>query len=241
MRIVPLSEGVCQVWWADAVEPRDDLLDLLDERERASWARLRRPPDRALYLTAHALARLVLAEPLGMAPGEIRFSVTCRRCAGEHGKPRVVAPVPVELSLSHSGRRAVVAVALGVPIGVDVEVEALRGSDVPRIALSPAERAVLDRLPEAARAPGFLRYWTRKEALVKATGDGLMVELARVTVSGPDSPPALLAWPEEPPLPAPAHLVDLDPGPGYAASLASLGRPLRVVEGDATALLNGHR
>jgi 4'-phosphopantetheinyl transferase len=237
MHTVPLPTGVCTIWWADAVEPRDDLLDLLDDRERAKWARLHRPQDRALYLTAHALARLVLAEPVGVAPAAIKFCVTCPRCGADHGKPRVDTSVPVELSISHSGRRTVVAVALGVPVGVDVETVALRGPEVPRIALSPTELAVLDQLPEAARTPAFMRYWTRKEALLKATGDGLMVDLARITVSGPDSPPVLLAWPDDPPLPARLHLVDLDPGPGYAACLASLGTPLRVVEHDGAPLL----
>jgi 4'-phosphopantetheinyl transferase len=211
-------------------------VELLDVRERTRWAQFRRPQDRALYLTAHALARLAIAGPVGLAPREIRFSVTCRRCGGPHGKPRVDGPEAVELSISHSGERAVVAVARDVAVGVDVEVVAMRHPDVPRIALSPPERAVLDRLPEADRVPAFLRYWTRKEALLKATGDGLMVQLDQVTVSGPDEPPALLSWPGQS-LPGVLHLVDLEPGPGYAASLASLGTALTVVERDASDLL----
>ena len=92
-------------------------------------------------------------------------------------------------------------------------------------------------LPEAASALTLLRYWTRKEALLKATGDGLAVDPATITVTPPEAPPALVAWSATPPLEADVHLFDLNPGPGHVASLAVLGPRLAVVERGADGLL----
>jgi 4'-phosphopantetheinyl transferase len=143
------------------------------------------------------------------------------------------------VSLSHSGNRAAVAVAWDTAIGVDLEAITLRGADLPLSALSGAEREQLAGLPPADRLPAFIRYWTRKEAAVKATGDGLLVPPDRITMSPPDEPPAIRGWVDRPPPHAPIFLTDLEPGPGYRAALATLGRPLRVAVGDAAPLLAG--
>ena len=92
-------------------------------------------------------------------------------------------------------------------------------------------------MPEERKSDLFFAYWTRKEALLKATGDGLRVAPAALTVTPPDAPPALVAWEATAPLAAAAHLFDLSPGSGHVASLAVLGPRLGVVERDGDALL----
>jgi len=83
----------------------------------------------------------------------------------------------------------------------------------------------------------FITYWTRKEAVVKATGDGLAVPLREVLVSAPDAAPRLLAYPART---LTAVLRDLAPRPGYAAALAVLAaEPVAVRERDAAPLLAG--
>ncbi|MEC4017535.1 4'-phosphopantetheinyl transferase family protein [Streptomyces sp. H27-D2] len=240
-RSVPrLPAGECQVWWAaplPGAESRTDLLVLLDERERARWERFRLPDSRALHLTAHALARLVLAAHLDADPAGLRFTAVCKNCGGPHGKPRVVAPGDWELSLSHSGRRVAVAVARSLPLGVDVEQVSGRREDLIENVLTAAERRALAACPADARQADFIRYWTRKESVLKATGDGLTIEPSQLAVSAPGSPPALLDWTAAQPRPAPLHLTDLDPGPGYRACLAVLGAPVRVAQYDAAPLL----
>jgi len=234
-----LRAGECQVWWASPAAGRSELLALLDAGEHARWSRFRRDEDRARYLAAHALARLVLAGHLGTSAAELGFSAVCRHCGGtDHGKPRLLTG-GIEFSLSHSGERVVLAVTRDAAVGVDVEqlnprrdVAAL----IPEI-LSATERRALAALPAAASALALLRYWTRKEALLKATGDGLAVALSTITVTPPPAPPALVAWAAAPPLEAEAHLFDLNPGPGHVASLAVLGPRLAVVERDADGLL----
>ncbi|HWG80304.1 MAG TPA: 4'-phosphopantetheinyl transferase superfamily protein [Stellaceae bacterium] len=239
--VPPLRAGECQVWWARPAAGRRSLLALLDAGERGRCARFHRDADRARYLAAHALARLVLAGHLGIPAPALSFRATCRQCgASDHGKPRLrIAGAGLEFSLSHSGARVVLAVARDAPVGVDVErlnAERDFAALVPAV-LSAAEQPAVAALPAAERAGAVLRYWTRKEALLKATGDGLGVAPAALTVTPPDVPPALVAWEAAPPLDAAAHLFDLSPGPGHVASLAVLGPRLAVVERDGDPLL----
>lgn len=239
--VPPLGTGECQIWWARPATAPSELLALLDAGERARWSRFHRDEDRARYLAAHALKRIVLARHLGTAATELRFAAACRHCGGtDHGKPRLCATTGgIEFSLSHSGERVVLAVARDLAVGVDVErLDARRDAAalIPAV-LSAAEQAVVAALPAAERGPALLRYWTRKEALLKATGDGLAVAPSGITVTPPDAPPALIAWEGASPLDGEAHLLDLAPGPGHVASLAALGPRLAVTERSADALL----
>ncbi|MGW7164475.1 4'-phosphopantetheinyl transferase family protein [Streptomyces sp. NPDC054884] len=234
--LVPvLRPGACQLWWASSRDAHPALRGLLDEDELARDGRLRQPAARALHLTAHALARTVAAAHLGVPAGELAMTVTCKRCGGPHGKPR--PPGPLGLSWSHSGDRVVVAVTLGTEVGVDVERIAPYAPQTAQRVLREAEHAVLAALPEPRRPAGFVRYWTRKEALLKATGDGLSVPPELLHVTAPDAGPRLLSWsgPERPRLPL--HLYDLDAGPGHLAALASVGAPVRPAAHDGSALL----
>jgi 4'-phosphopantetheinyl transferase len=235
-----LRAGECQVWWASPAAGQGALLPLLDAGEHARWSRFRRDEDRARYLAAHALARVVLAGHVGTPAAELCFSSLCRHCGGtDHGKPRLCAAGGIEFSLSHSGQRVVLAVARDAAVGVDVErLDSRRDvAGLIRAVLSAAEQRAVAAVPEAASALTLLRYWTRKEALLKATGDGLAVDPATITVTPPDAPPALVAWSATPALEADAHLFDLNPGPGHVASLAVLGPRLAVVERGADGLL----
>lgn len=235
------ATGECHVWWARPGGAGAGLTGLLDPRERASHRRLARAADRRRYLSAHALARLVLSGYLGCHPASLQLTARCASCGGPHGKPRLVDPLSdLQFSLSHSGDRVVVAVARGAPVGVDVE-DASKDRDpagLLDLVLSASERPGLDRLPPSARAEGFLRYWTRKEAALKATGDGLTVPPARLTVSGPDEPARLLDWERPHPRAALVRLDDLRPGPGFVGCVAVVSAvPHRIVEHDGHSLL----
>ncbi|MCZ0971448.1 hypothetical protein O1L55_08100 [Streptomyces albulus] len=75
------------------------LLSLLDATERDRYRQFLREQPRALYLTAHALAREVIAAQYGVRPAALRFAAVCKHCTGAHGKPRLVdPPFPLELS-----------------------------------------------------------------------------------------------------------------------------------------------
>jgi 4'-phosphopantetheinyl transferase len=236
--IPPIAAGQCQVWWATTTAVPPDLVRLLDTGERERLSRLYREEDRALFLAAHALTRIVLSAHLGMDPRAIRFSNICRHCGAQHGKPQIDSASPLDFSISHSGQRAVVAVATGVVVGVDVECVTPLWQDGALVSmmLSNSEKLIVDGFQGRARDEALLRYWTRKEAILKATGHGLAISPASVTVSSPCHAPALLIWTAKTPVEA-AFLYDLDAGPGHVASLATLDAELKISEHQADDML----
>jgi 4'-phosphopantetheinyl transferase len=240
---------VCSVWWATPSD-RPALAQLLDDSEREHAARLRKTADRRRYITAHALARVLIAPSIGLSPDAIRFDTTCPRCGADHGKPRLGGDggaVPVSFSLAHGGNRVVVAITDGAPVGVDVE-PIRRMSSVELLALSadvmtPGEQASYSVLPVAERPRAMAVTWTRKEAVLKVWGEGLSVPPSQLSVSHPYEAPAVTGWgihgtEVQPQARAPVTLRDLDAGAGYVASLAVLGaEPVHVSERDADPLL----
>lgn len=229
------------VWWARRQDARPDLTALLDGAERERFTAFRHEPSRERFLVGCALAKSAVAAARGISPAEVALDRTCPGCGQPHGKPRVSGGL--ELSVSHSGDRIAVAVArTTAPIGVDVEETEgrARGGDDPaaleRYVLSEAEQAVFDT--KSGRGRNFLIVWTRKEAVLKATGDGLKVPLHDLVVAAPTAPARVLAWPYPDP-PDMVTLRDLDAGPGYVAALAVLGPCDEVISRDGTALLTG--
>jgi 4'-phosphopantetheinyl transferase len=238
-----LEPGTCHTWWARADDAYPGLLVLLDADEQERFIALRQPIDRNRFLVACSLTRLALASYLDLAPAMIRISRTCPTCRRPHGKPRLTppAPAPIELSVSHSGNRIAVEFAWGRAVGVDVE--QLR-PDVPvdKLAwhvLTAQEAEQLRGVDGAERTAGFLTYWTRKEAVLKALGHGLAVDLRSFSVSGPGEPPQLSSWPPQPALRTELSLHDLNPGTGYVGSLAVIGDCRRLVDRDGSTLVSG--
>ncbi|HEX3872720.1 MAG TPA: 4'-phosphopantetheinyl transferase superfamily protein [Solirubrobacteraceae bacterium] len=237
--IPSLRAGSCQVWWAHPDAASETLLDLLDDAERRRHARFLRAEDRRRFVVAHALARIVAGRQAAVRPREIRYAD-----GGSHAKPRFAGPAAgLEVSISHSAGRVVVALSRGVELGVDVERVAVAGDDrsLAESVLCPDELRELSVLPDPTRAWAFCRYWTRKEALLKATGHGLSVEPNRIAVTPPTRPAALVSWTGPARPQQPVYLHDLDAGAGYAASLATIGSHLERSEHDATTLLGAGR
>jgi 4'-phosphopantetheinyl transferase len=241
--VAALEPGTCHTWWARADDAHPSLQALLDADERQRLLALRQPADRDRFLVACSLTRLVLAGYLDLTPAMVRLSRTCERCCKPHGKPRLAppAPVPIELSVSHSGNRIAVAFAWARAVGVDVEQlrPGVPVDELVRHVLMPEEAEQLRSLEGAERTAGFLTYWTRKEAVVKALGHGLAVEPRSFSVSGPGEPPRLGFWPPQPLLPTELSLHDLSPDGGYVGSLAVVGSCRRLVERDGSTLVSG--
>jgi 4'-phosphopantetheinyl transferase len=221
---------LCTVWWAAPVDPDDapPLVRLLDGHERERLTRLRRPADRARYLAAHALVRLALGGD-GTTAAALTFDRTCA-CGEQHGKP--VLPGGPGFSLSHAGDLVGVAVRPDGAVGLDVEqVRSL--TDIAAMAEhvhSPAELA-RDGAPDQET---FFRAWTRKEALLKATGEGLAEPMAAITLAADG---AVVEWAGHGPL----WLRDLAPAPDHPAAVAGPGGTAapEVVEADGDAVLRG--
>lgn len=237
------AAGTADVWWARRQDASSRLTGLLDDTERQRWATYRRGADQERFLVGCALAKTVLAGYAGQRPESLSFDRTCRQCGQPHGKP-VVKGGEFEHSVTHSGDLVAVAVAR-TPVGVDVEqldrgARPLGGDENPeaigRLVLADVEQAALAAAPASARPGEFLLAWTRKEAVTKATGDGLRVSFRQVVTAGARGAPRLLAWPY-PQAPESVFLADLEVETGYEAALAVIGRCDTVRVRDGSALL----
>jgi 4'-phosphopantetheinyl transferase len=189
-----------------------------DERERAS--RFRFEPDRCRFVSARAAMRAILGRYLDTPAVFLQFGY------GHSGKPHLEAPAhgrTLSFNLSHSHELALLAVCRERPLGVDIEWMS-RPTDIKELAarmFAAGERDALERLADAGQVEGFFNCWTRKEAYVKATGDGLATPLHRFEMEIlPGIPPAL-RWHETPGESVKWRVRALHPGRGYAAALVT--------------------
>lgn len=156
-----------------------------DEEERVAA----RHATRELALRARGargVMRLVASRYLGCGPLEVPIAAApCPHCGEPHGKP-VIDGSPVHINLSHAGETVLVGISSS-PVGVDVESET-RTTDALALSSRFYSRGeaewVRDVEPANARRR-FLRLWVRKEAILKATGEGLPGGLDSVAVLGP--------------------------------------------------------
>jgi 4'-phosphopantetheinyl transferase len=226
-----LDEGDVHVWWASPGDVAPWMCELLDDVERRRHEALRRPADRDRFMVGCALLKRTAAAQTDQDARTIRLVRTCPDCGEPHGKPRLPGS-GLGLSLSHSGERVVVAVARGTPVGVDVEqaADSIDPDELAGSVLTEGEAAALAALPAVERRAAFLAYWTRKEAVLKATGEGLRTPLRDVEVG---ERVVRVAGSGET-----ISVLDLDAGAGHVAALAVLGPPpRRLLQASAAALL----
>jgi len=226
---VPILAEEVHVWaWsfagASEVAPAD--LDILDDRERRRTARFHFARDQARYSVCHAKMRRILGSYLGKAPEALVF----REAAG--GKPELIladSEVQLCFNLSHSKTVALLAVALGAEVGVDVEdIRPIERAVAERF-FSTAEIAAMADLDGEAWLDAFYRCWTRKEAILKVEGQGLRIPLDSfdVSVRG-EAPAALLAARPEAKLTAHWHLHHLAAAEGTMGALAFQSASARI-------------
>jgi 4'-phosphopantetheinyl transferase len=224
---VSLNGGEVHVWRVRLDVPTaevEGLRALLTPDEQARAARLLFEGDRRRIIAARGTLRMILGRYLDAPPDSLRF------CYTSHGKPALAGEMEsLCFNISHSADLALIAVARERAVGVDIERirPDVADEQLARRFFSPPEVAALLALPREDRQQGFFSCWTRKEAYIKARGEGLSIPLDQFQVSlAPGEPPALLGVQGDDP--ARWSLYDLRPGPGYVAALAVEGHHLRI-------------
>ncbi len=193
-----------------------DLEQILSEDELDRARRFHFPKDRRHFTVAHGRLRAILGLYLDAPPSHIGFRYN------RYGKPSL-AESAIYFNLSHSGGRALYAFTRRAEIGVDIE-RIRTDVEYAQIAekfFSPRENAALRTLYAHQQPLAFFNCWTRKEAFIKAIGEGVSFPLDQFDVSlVPGEPARLLTIRGDARVAAGWQLEELDVGDGYAAAYA---------------------
>lgn len=216
MTIIPPIEVELWVWSLDVDEAeRGRFYAYLSEDEVARALRFVFDRDRQRYIVARGRTREILARVLGVTAAALRFSYS------SHGKPSLSAVgAPLHFNLSHSDGLAALGVSHTRDLGVDVEHERPLKEDIAERFFSRGEVAALRALPESEQLAAFYRCWTRKEAVVKAIGEGLSRPLDSFDVTLDAGAARLLRMDGEPDGPEAWQLAHFAPAPGFAGAVA---------------------
>jgi 4'-phosphopantetheinyl transferase len=222
---LPWLHDEVHVWratlaWPEAAANRLEQFLAADERDKMQ--RFRREKDRRRYLVGRGLLRSLLGRYLDVAPQDLRFETTAA------GKPHLASGQrQLQFNLAHSGEYVLFAIADGRAVGVDVEEinDDLDAGEIAAHFFSPDEQRELEALTGRLKIEGFFACWTRKEAYVKARGEGLSLPLDQFDVSlRPGDPARLIATRPDPAEARRWQLSGLDVADGYKAALAVEGQ-----------------
>ena len=230
MSLTPSPAGSFQLasnevhWWCANLDVPPEtsarLFATLTRDERSRSSRFRFERDQQRFIVAHGVLRDVLGCYLETKPREITFACNA------FGKPDL-SPVfrsRLKFNLSHSAGLALIAIAADSNVGVDLEcIQAQCDyAEIARRFFSPVEIAQLHALPSHLYAEAFFNCWTKKEAYLKARGEGLSIPLnsfsVPLTTDSAHTPVDLYGW----------SLYTLRPAPGYAGALAIEGTGWRL-------------
>ncbi len=227
---VVLGRDEVHVWRASLDQPKSQIETFVhtlavDEQARAGRFYFER--DRKYFIVARGVLRAILGCYLNRQPECLVF------CYGAHGKPALAGDADLDairFNVSHSHEVALYAVTRDREVGIDLERIRfdLAVMEIAERFFSLQEVAALRTLPTDAQRQAFFRCWTRKEAYIKARGEGLSRPLDQFDVSlAPGEPAAVLGTSQDPSEASRWSLRELPLDPDYAAALAVEGHGWR--------------
>lgn len=222
-----LSSEDVHVWLATLDQPVEriqELTQILSDDECLRAERFYFERDRSRFIVGRGILRFILSRYLEIAANKLQF------CYSSRGKPELVetsGAYRLRFNVSHSQALVMYAVTRDRSIGIDVEYirPMLEAEQIVKSFFSIYENSVFQHLPQDRKQLAFFNCWTRKEAFVKAIGDGLSLPLDRFDVSlTPGEPARLLGIKGSSACSTGWSLQDLTPAPGYVAALAVEGQ-----------------
>jgi 4'-phosphopantetheinyl transferase len=218
-----------QIWglWLTASDPVvEDFCSTLSLEERRRAERFRFENLKRSYTLSRGGLRILLAHYLRCSPSAVEL------ICGPKGKPELRDSSPLRFNTTHSGQMTVYAFTLGCELGVDVERFRKLGDSesIAKRYFSPGEVSDLLTLKADDKEMAFFRCWTRKEAYVKAIGEGLSVPLNRFQVTLlPGDPARFVQIASEMGTASDWSLHHLELAPGYVGALAYRDSPRPMV------------
>jgi 4'-phosphopantetheinyl transferase len=223
-----LGPDEVHLWCAPLDQPAHVLTRfrrLLSADERARAGRYHFEKDTRHFIVGRGILRTLLSRYLRRSPEQLDFE------SNAYGKPALARGGPLNFNLSHSHGLALYAFTLAREIGIDIE-HMRADVDCRQLAghyFSPHEVRTLLALPPGSQRQGFFNCWTRKEAYIKARGEGLSRPLAGFDVSlAPGEPASLLRGDDEEGVVTRWSLRELSVPEGYAAAVAVEGDGWRL-------------
>lgn len=190
-----LSKNECHIWWAELDTYRKNFNNLSEE-ELQRIGRLRFKKDKDNAVVTFTFLRDILSLYTPDSPKNIKINRDCKTCGEPHGKP-YLNNGDIKFNVSHTCRYVVIGVSLD-EIGIDIEnLNQNKDFDFLFHTLSDNEKKTITK---ANKTMALLKYWTRKESVVKALGIGLNIDLTRLEVSDWDKQPYIINFPDKPQL-----------------------------------------
>jgi 4'-phosphopantetheinyl transferase len=214
-----VATGSCRTWVLSLTADEEVLAalwPLLSRNEHTRADAFRVPWARNQFVHVRGVLRLLLSEYLGRPATDIGFDY------GEFGKPALAHEADWHFNVAHSGDYALLAIANGYEVGVDIE--KFRASaelaSLARMVLSRSETALWQTLSDVDRMRAFFATWTGKEAVAKAVGQGLRLEFPKLDTGSMHSNRHADARTVTLDRFGVCRLITLQAPPGYAAALA---------------------
>ena len=216
-----LSGGEVHIWRVGLDMPDgrwQTLTSLLSEDELAKAERFQFAKHRRRHTISHAALRILLGQYLARPPQGIDFSYNA------HGKPRLAGEGQrIRFNLSHTEDIMLVAFVLDSEVGIDIEA-VTRHVDYMGVGqrwFSALESRTLQSLPEQERVDAFFRAWCRKEAYIKARGEGMSHPLQRFSVALDKHGPRLVEHLDDNRETSRWTFIDIDVAKNYRATVVA--------------------
>jgi 4'-phosphopantetheinyl transferase len=175
------SHGI-QLWQGDIIGDESDypvFWKLLEPSEQQHALLISNQQYRLKYVEIHARLKMLLADVINTKPLQLRIQ------KAEYGKPYLVDYPELAFNLSHTANKIIVAYGFHHELGVDIETCKPRSNLAGLVDKCFAEEEQLfwRQLPESQQTQVFYRFWTRKEAFVKAVGRGIALGLSQCVIN----------------------------------------------------------
>jgi 4'-phosphopantetheinyl transferase len=212
-----VDSGTIKLWQGDIAATETDYPDfwsILDPSEQHHAITIKNGQLHRRYVEIHARLRIVLGDATNAAPEQLRIH------KAEYGKPYLADYPDLDFNLSHTANKMVVTIAHNCDLGVDIEQCKPRKNLAALIdkCFAEEEKSYWQQLPEFQQTLAFYRFWTRKEAFVKATGRGIALGLKQCVINA-DNLGRFLRIPMEYGQATEWHIQDIDMGESICGAL----------------------